>query len=707
MWRSNVLSLRQCSSAGRLRHGVNSRWYSSTSSLPITEKEFEDALEAVLPRRWAMRRGDSQKASSLGFAISGGVDSMALASIYARAQKADASLPQGHGFIVDHKVRPESTEEAAWVAEQLRSKFGMKSSILTLTWPENFDMSDFKRFETEARTRRYQALGQACRREDIRALMVAHHGDDQAETVLMRLANNRLRTGLKGMQSVEWIPECEGIYGVHHSGDYQEPKVTNKIPFPIEQGGIQILRPLLAMEKSRLIATCQEHGTEWAEDKSNHLRTLTSRNAIRHIYKAHELPKALSIPSLVALSLRMQERVNKHQAYARKLYDQCLMKLDIQMGTLLIRFPPFDALLGRPITTDADKNEAWNNAYCLIEKVADLVTANLKPALGNLAARVDSIYPEFLTPEEKTELIAAGESHFRDNFTVHHIWWRKCDKASPFEDHGLPSEDYNSTPPHPNEWLLTRQALQPSEARRLQLEIPPSKTSPNADFSRPKEEYQLFDGRFWIKLHNYTYDTLIIRTFEHTDMRHLASLQGYKGAVRSRRGSIPERFIAAAFALIKPSDVRFTLPAVFRRDATGDETLVGFPTLNIRMDGLGPAEGICDWHVRYKKIDFGQRSIEDTIVPGARKMDYVNQEKAQRYQNKRISRLKIRGNRVADYVSDAHRLAGYKRVYAKSGDDAMRERKKSLQYTQRAVQGEELEGLEFLRDDNEQDNEKR
>jgi hypothetical protein len=66
MWRSNVLSLRQCSSAGRLRHGVKSRWYSSTSSLPITEKEFEDALEAVLPRRWAMRRGDSQKASSLG-----------------------------------------------------------------------------------------------------------------------------------------------------------------------------------------------------------------------------------------------------------------------------------------------------------------------------------------------------------------------------------------------------------------------------------------------------------------------------------------------------------------------------------------------------------------------------------------------------------------------------------------------------------------
>jgi tRNA(Ile)-lysidine synthase TilS/MesJ len=57
-----------------------------------------------------------------GLAISGGVDSMALASLYTRALKRNRSLPQAHGFIVDHKARPESTEEAAWVAEQLRSQ---------------------------------------------------------------------------------------------------------------------------------------------------------------------------------------------------------------------------------------------------------------------------------------------------------------------------------------------------------------------------------------------------------------------------------------------------------------------------------------------------------------------------------------------------------------------------------------------------------
>jgi tRNA(Ile)-lysidine synthase len=47
---------------------------------------------------------------------------MALASLYARAQRIHTFLPPAYGFIVDHKVRPESTEEAKWVAEQLRQK---------------------------------------------------------------------------------------------------------------------------------------------------------------------------------------------------------------------------------------------------------------------------------------------------------------------------------------------------------------------------------------------------------------------------------------------------------------------------------------------------------------------------------------------------------------------------------------------------------
>jgi tRNA(Ile)-lysidine synthase len=578
---------------------------------------------------------------------------------------------------------------------------GMDTSIHTLTWPKDFDMLDVKRFETEARARRYQALGRACRDRKIQALMVAHHGDDQAETVMMRLANNRLRTGLKAMQNVEWIPECEGIYGVHHSGKKQRPDSALNIPFPIEQGGIQILRPLLAMEKSRLIATCEEQNVQWAEDKSNQIQTLTSRNAIRHIYRNHKLPEALSIQSLVDVSLHMQKRIAAHHRYAEDLFDQCLMKLDIQTGSLLVRFPPFSHLLARPIKTESDKNEAKNNAHCLIEKVVALITPNFKSAIGQLAARVDNIYPEFLAAEEKDDIAATGEGHFRDKFTVYHVWWRQYDKASPFDNHGVSSGDFGSSAPHPKEWLLTRQTLEFGEATKLQLTILPSQTTAlSSNSSRSRETYQLFDGRFWIKLHNYTNDTLVLRLFEKADMRHLPTTQSNKVAMRNGTGTIPERFITATFALLKPSDIRFTLPAVFRKDSTtGEETLVGFPTLNVRMDGFGPPEGICDWKVHYKKVDFGRRSASDIVVPGTRNNDVIEQEKSERVWNKSITRLKVRRRQVVgEQTGEA--FTGYKRVDMKNAGNTTRHGGKTRQQdTQRAMEGEEIEGLEFLQDE--------
>jgi tRNA(Ile)-lysidine synthase len=56
---------------------------------------------------------------------------MALAYLYSKIRKANGSLPKAHGFIVDHRARPESTEEAQWVAEELRwkCKLGSKTSF--------------------------------------------------------------------------------------------------------------------------------------------------------------------------------------------------------------------------------------------------------------------------------------------------------------------------------------------------------------------------------------------------------------------------------------------------------------------------------------------------------------------------------------------------------------------------------------------------
>lgn len=125
MWRSNVIRLRKASSAAAWR---NTRWYSEQASLPITNNEFEAALEKTGWDRWHLETGRRK----LGMAISGGVDSMALAALYAELTSARRYSSVAHAFIVDHKVRQGSTEEAEWVAEQCRTKCMLWNAALTL-----------------------------------------------------------------------------------------------------------------------------------------------------------------------------------------------------------------------------------------------------------------------------------------------------------------------------------------------------------------------------------------------------------------------------------------------------------------------------------------------------------------------------------------------------------------------------------------------
>jgi tRNA(Ile)-lysidine synthase len=501
---------------------------------------------------------------------------------------------------------------------------GIETTILPLKWPDDFDANEVKRFETEARALRYQALGRACRDMKITRLMVAHHADDQAETVLMRFANNRLRSGLQAMQRREWIPECEGIYGVYHSGTHQKPNRALDIPFPIEQGGIQILRPLLTFEKTRLIATCEEKRVGWCEDKTNQIKTLTSRNAIRHVYQHHRLPEALSVKSLVDVSQHMQERVRWHRTLADELFDNCLIKLDIQTGSLVVRFPPFSDLLPHAINTTTDKIQARNTAHCLLERVAKLVTPRTKPTQAQLGATAHRIYPEL---EELEDPRDRWDGIGKKNYCVYNVWWRFWDKPSPFDKHEHQEEGINPELPHPREWLLTRQAptlLERADDERHMV-ISPKRNLPEPSQREPS--WRLFDGRWWISMTNLTDDVLILRIFSKDDMHHLPTAQENKDQMQAPASTRPFRFITTAFDLLQPADLRFTLPAVFRIDSkTMKESLVGFPTLDVRTHGFGCPEEVCRWEVTYKKIDFGSRKPQDILVPGLSEEDIMAEE---------------------------------------------------------------------------------
>lgn len=117
---------------------------------------------------------------------------------------------QIHAFVIDHGVRPGSLAEAAAVAEILKG-YGFSTNVLPLPWePGELSAGGF---ETRARAARYRTLAKACVQNRVFKLLLAHHADDQAETVMMRLISRSRFDGLAGMKAVAGIPECHGLYG--------------------------------------------------------------------------------------------------------------------------------------------------------------------------------------------------------------------------------------------------------------------------------------------------------------------------------------------------------------------------------------------------------------------------------------------------------------------------------------------------------------
>ncbi|KAF2735438.1 hypothetical protein EJ04DRAFT_434950 [Polyplosphaeria fusca] len=580
---------------------------------------------------------------------------MALATLYSMASAKRKALPPCHIFIIDHKARDESSEEAQWVSDQVRWKFMFPSTVIPLTWPENTIPADLKSFESNARRLRYQALGQACKAENITTLLTAHHGDDQAETLLMRLIKDRWRSGLAGMRAMNGIPECEGMYGVHHSGGLRQPnlkkRARSQLPFLIESGGLQILRPLLNFEKSRLIATCEHHGTLWKEDSTNHDPTLTIRNAIRHVMAHYKLPASLSQQRLTMLAMRMQDRMRNVEEEAQVLFSKTPIKLDIQTGSLIVRFPPVADLLERSIANETDKNQARDVAYSLIEKIAKLVSPKDTPVVGRFSNSIDFIYPSL--SEDPTAFIRP--------FTHTGILFRVWDRASPFAPASNPKLH------HPREWLLTRQPFSREEYAypSLNIAIPPN--------SPPT--WHFFDSRFWIRVKNHTQHPLLLRPLREKDLESLSQLNTTPR---------PSRILRAAFNFIKPAELRRTIPALILVDPSdGREHLVALPTLRLTAlpPFLSPDDDAFHVEIRYKKCDFGARDAEEVVVPGVWIRDVLAEVKEQ-------ERLALRKERRAQMRGEG------KEGDARGVDVRKGERGKSVKKRGEETGGREGDGLE-------------
>ncbi|PZU45514.1 MAG: tRNA lysidine(34) synthetase TilS [Sphingomonas sp.] len=160
-------------------------------------------------------------------AVSGGADSLALMAL-----AAEGFRPQVHVLSVDHGLRADAAGECAMVAN-LAAGLGLPHQTLSISIPPGGDL------QARARDGRYAAMADWCRANGIGMLMTAHHADDQAETLLLRLARG---SGLAGLSGV---------------------RAKGKID------GITLLRPLLAWRRADLAAVVAARGWTAANDPSN------------------------------------------------------------------------------------------------------------------------------------------------------------------------------------------------------------------------------------------------------------------------------------------------------------------------------------------------------------------------------------------------------------------------------------------------------
>ena len=171
--------------------------------------------------------------SHIAVGLSGGGDSMALTHMLcAWAAKNNKTI---HALTVDHGLRDDSGDEARRVAEWVADFPCLVHTILKWDHIEKPAAAIMER----ARESRYDLMANYCRDHNIKALCIAHHADDQAETFFFRLAKG---SGLDGLCAMaEW-----GM-----------------------RDGINLYRPLLDMTHNELIKYCKNKQLQWVDDLSN------------------------------------------------------------------------------------------------------------------------------------------------------------------------------------------------------------------------------------------------------------------------------------------------------------------------------------------------------------------------------------------------------------------------------------------------------
>ncbi|MHA1540364.1 MAG: tRNA lysidine(34) synthetase TilS [Alphaproteobacteria bacterium] len=217
-------------------------------------------------------------------AVSGGADSLALALVTNAFCKA-----KGHKLTtltVDHNLREDASIEAEKVKNWLAAQ---NIEHKTLLWAHPENKKPTGNIQALARAARYELLENFCTENNVAALLLGHHQEDQAETFMLRLARGSGVYGLAAMQ--EAVTKDWG----------------------------KILRPFLSISREDLKTYLHAQGQEWIEDPSN-TDERYARVRMRNLMPTLSA-EGLTTERLIKTAKRMDEAKKVMQQLVETLYQ--------------------------------------------------------------------------------------------------------------------------------------------------------------------------------------------------------------------------------------------------------------------------------------------------------------------------------------------------------------------------------------------------
>jgi tRNA(Ile)-lysidine synthase len=238
----------------------------------------------------------------IAVALSGGLDSVVLLDTVCKASSTNKPPPEIWAFHIHHGLQKPADDWFVF-CEKLAQKYKIHFDFRLLHLGTNGAQGNI---EARARTARYEALEQLCEEHDVQDLLLAHHQNDQAETVLLQLLRGAGAAGLAGMSELRELK----------SGD----------------SPIFLWRPLIHQSKAELEVYAKIHKLKWIEDPSNQ-NTQYRRNAIRKFI----IPKLEKIQPDAVANLARSAKV---LADSQTLLDRLAMqdgKLILNKGALKVK----------------------------------------------------------------------------------------------------------------------------------------------------------------------------------------------------------------------------------------------------------------------------------------------------------------------------------------------------------------------------------